>query len=89
MLPKLQHIRVAARDLKGFEIPHELTALWRYLDTAYHTDVFTQTCPSDQEIVSHWVDKPQCPQYTKEKKIQVALGEQKTFSLSVPAGVVV
>ena len=60
------------------------------MNTAYHTDVFTQTCPSDQEIVSHWVDKPQGPQYTKEKgRIQVALADQTTFSLTLPAGVVV
>jgi glutathione S-transferase len=89
MLPKLQHIRVAARELKGFEIPHEMTGLWRYMNTAYHTEVFTQTCPSDQEIVSHWVDKPQGPQYTKEKRIQVALSDQATFTLTLPAGVVV
>jgi chloride intracellular channel protein 2 len=87
MLPKLQHIRVASRDLKGFEIPHEMTALWRYMDMAYHTDVFTQTCPSDQEIVCHWVEKPQCPQYSKEKKIQVALSDKASYSLSIPPGV--
>lgn len=87
MLPKLQHIRVASKELKGFEIPAELTAFWRYMDTAYHTDIFTQTCPSDQEIVAHWVDKPQCPQYTKEKKIKVALGENATYSLCIPSNV--
>lgn len=87
MLPKLQHIRVASKELKGFDIPSELTAFWRYMNTAYHTDIFTQTCPSDQEIVSHWVDKPQCPQYTKEKKIKVALGENATYSLSIPSNV--
>jgi hypothetical protein len=89
MLPKLQHIRVASRELKDFEIPNELTALWRYMDKAYHTDEFTQTCPSDQEIVSHWVDKPLCPQYTKEKRIKVALADNSTYSLSLPAGVTI
>jgi len=89
MLPKLQHIRVAARELKDFEIPKELVALWRYMDTAYHTDVFTQTCPSDQEIVSHWVDKPQCPQYDRVKKIKVALSDKSTYSLSIPPGVAI
>jgi len=89
MLPKLQHIRVASRGFKGFDIPHELTGLWRYMDTAYHTDVFTQTCPTDQEILSHWVDKPQCPQYTKEKRREVQLSDASTYSLSIPPGIVV
>lgn len=89
MLPKLQHIRVVSREFKDFEIPHELTALWRYMDTAYHTEIFTKTCPSDQEIVSHWVDKPQCPQYTKDKRIKVALSDKSSYSLSIPAGITV
>lgn len=87
MLPKLQHIRVASRDLKGFEIPADLKGFWRYMDAAYHTDVFTQTCPSDQEIVSQWMEKPQCPQHSKEKKIQAALSDAITFSLTLPPGV--
>lgn len=35
LLPKLQHIRVAAGALRDFDIPAELTALWRYLGNAY------------------------------------------------------
>jgi len=88
MLPKLQHIRVASRELKGFEIPHEFVGLWRYFKTAYETDVFTQTCPSDQEIVAHWVDKPLCPQSSKERIIQAALDGSSTHSLSLPEGLV-
>jgi len=89
MLPKLQHIRVVSHELKATELPHDLTAFWRYMNTAYHTDVFTQTCPSDQEIVSHWVEKPQCPQFTKEKKIKAALADTTTYSLSIPPGLTI
>jgi chloride intracellular channel protein 2 len=35
LLPKLQHIRVAARALRGFDIPLEMKTLWRYLGNAY------------------------------------------------------
>lgn len=57
MLPKLQHIRVAVRELKGWDIPASYTGLWRYLKNAYESDVFRQTCPSDQEICNFWLSK--------------------------------
>ncbi|OQV17256.1 putative Chloride intracellular channel protein 6 [Hypsibius exemplaris] len=57
LLPKLQQIRVAGRDLKGFEIPAALTGVWNYLKAAYATDAFRTTCPSDEEITLHWMER--------------------------------
>ena len=67
MLPKLQHIRVVAAAIKGFEIPAELKGLLRYLASAYDYDVFRQTCPSDQEIIYHWLNKPEVAPLPKER----------------------
>lgn len=57
VLPKLQHIRVASKAFKQFELPHSLVYLWRYLMFAYNNEVFKKTCPCDQEIVYHWFHK--------------------------------
>ncbi|KAA0201949.1 hypothetical protein HAZT_HAZT003247 [Hyalella azteca] len=57
VLPKLQHLRVAAAALKAYQIPTRFRGLWRYLHNAYNNPVFAQTCPCDQEIVLHWHDR--------------------------------
>ena len=54
LLPKLQHIRLAAEHLKKYKIPSKFTSLWRYLGNAYKTDAFKKSCPPDREIISHW-----------------------------------
>lgn len=54
LLPKLQHIRVAAENIKHFLIPYRFTFLWRYLQNAYQTDAFQKSCPPDREIIWHW-----------------------------------
>lgn len=83
-LPKLQHIRVASAALKNFFIPISLTHIWAYLFAAYNSDVFVQTCPSDQEIVLHWLDRPQLGQmaYDEHKKL---IQEPPKHSFDVPA----
>ncbi|EFX88801.1 hypothetical protein DAPPUDRAFT_191462 [Daphnia pulex] len=83
-LPKLQHIRVASAALKNFFIPISLTHIWAYLFAAYNADVFVQTCPSDQEIVLHWLDRPQLGQmaYDEHKKL---IQEPPKHSFDVPA----
>ena len=87
MLPKLQHIRVASKAFKDFDIPAEYTGIWRYLNTAYNTDIFKQTCPSDQEIVYQWLSKPELPRLSKEKAIYYSTESPPRHSLDIPKGV--
>ncbi|KAL7668374.1 hypothetical protein ACOME3_009076 [Neoechinorhynchus agilis] len=58
LLPKLQHIRVAGYIVKNFTIPTEYTAVWAYLSRAYSSAAFRVTCPTNQEIIWHWVREP-------------------------------
>lgn len=88
VLPKLQHIRVAARAIKEFEIPAELTGLWRYLAAAYADPVFRRTCPTDQEIVHHWHSKPECHRLPKSKLALYSPEGPPRFSVDVPAGII-
>ena len=37
-----------------FEIPLDLSALWRYMGQMYNLDAFTQSCPADQDIINHY-----------------------------------
>ena len=48
LMPKLQHIRVAGKFFVDFQIPEEMTHLWRYIREMYQLDAFTQSCPADQ-----------------------------------------
>ncbi|XP_053312466.1 chloride intracellular channel protein 6 [Spea bombifrons] len=50
LLPKLHIIKVVAKKFRNFEIPSEMTGIWRYLNNAYARDEFTNTCPADSEI---------------------------------------
>lgn len=84
LLPKLQHLRVASAALMGLELPVRLAAIWRYLHAAYSNDVFVESCPADQEIVLHWVDKPGTPKLTFEQHAALAK-ETAKYSLDVPA----
>ena len=54
---------------KGYEIPKELTSLWRYLNTAYQTKAFVQTLPSDQDIKLHYETKA-CNKLEKTIKLE-------------------
>ncbi len=55
LLPKLQHIRVAAESIKQFSIPYRFTYLWSYIKNAYQSDAFQKSCPPDREIIWHWL----------------------------------
>lgn len=83
-LPKLQHIRVASAALKKFSIPVHFTHVWAYLFAAYNSDIFVQTCPCDQEIMLHWLDRPQLGHigYDQHKKL---IHEPPKHSFDVPA----
>jgi hypothetical protein len=80
LLPSLQHIRVAGRAYKNFEIPTELTYLWRYLKRAYASDAFQESCPADREIITQYnlkaTNEPQIP--TSKSQL---MGEDRTFSI--------
>ncbi|CAM1323664.1 CLIC6 (predicted) [Pycnogonum litorale] len=85
VLPKLQHVRIASRALKNFEFGPELEHLWKYLQKAYASEAFTKSCPSDQEIILHWADKPETPKLTLEQHNQLCKATP-IFTTSVPKG---
>ena len=66
ILPKLHHLRVAAGVLKGYQIPARLSSVWRYLHQGYNSQVFSKSCPPDQEILLHWADRPDTPTISTE-----------------------
>jgi len=77
--PKLQHIRVAADYILRLSIPNEFSSLWRYLGSAYELDAFIKSCPSDQEIVLHWIRRE-----TSTKEYLQLTKEEPRFSLDIP-----
>ncbi|KAJ8319838.1 hypothetical protein KUTeg_001425 [Tegillarca granosa] len=89
MLPKLQHIRVAAKAFKEFEIPDDMVGIWRYMATAYTNDTFRKTCPSDQEIVYYWESKPETPSLSEDKKRVYGTDgyAEPRFTVDVPASI--
>ncbi|XP_008311421.1 chloride intracellular channel protein 5b isoform X1 [Cynoglossus semilaevis] len=50
LLPKLHIVKVVAKKYRNYEIPTEMTGVWRYLKNAYKRDEFTNTCAADGEI---------------------------------------
>ncbi|CAH8628822.1 unnamed protein product [Dicrocoelium dendriticum] len=61
LMPKLQHLRVAGRAYKGFDVPEHLTHLWAYVKQMYETRAFTCSCPSDRDILLHYQEKDPLP----------------------------
>ncbi|XP_023021707.1 chloride intracellular channel protein 5 [Leptinotarsa decemlineata] len=53
LMPRLQHIRIGAKAFRKFEIPTTFTALWTYMANMYELEAFIQSCPADQDIISH------------------------------------
>ena len=78
-LPTIQHIRVAGKAYCDYDIPSELTYLWSYLERAYQTEAFNNTCPVDSEIVSSYLLK------AKNRPAKALLrGEVKSVSVPNP-----
>ncbi|XP_037698239.1 chloride intracellular channel protein 5 isoform X1 [Choloepus didactylus] len=50
LLPKLHVVKIVAKKYRNYDIPAEMTGLWRYLKNAYARDEFTNTCAADKEI---------------------------------------
>jgi hypothetical protein len=85
-LPTIQHIRVAGKAYKDYEIPTELTYLWRYLANAYDTDAFKESCPADREIITHYDGKASTRAKLPVRRSQL-MGEDRTFSIPQPTPV--
>ncbi|MED6244487.1 hypothetical protein ATANTOWER_013064 [Ataeniobius toweri] len=56
LLPKLHILKVVVKKYRGFEIPAEMTGVWRYLTCAYQRKEFTSTCPAEREIKFAYMD---------------------------------
>ncbi|XP_053273479.1 chloride intracellular channel protein 5 isoform X1 [Pleuronectes platessa] len=56
LLPKLHILKVVAKKYRGFEIPAEMTGVWRYLNCAYQREEFTSTRPAEREIEFAYLD---------------------------------
>ena len=54
LLPKLQHVKVASKYYKKFDIPEELSHLHGYLNAAAAHPGFKSTVPSDNSIIEGW-----------------------------------
>ena len=79
LMPKLQHIRIAGSFLADFNIPLELTGLWKYFEEMYNLPAFVQSCPFDQDIINHYKQQKGLPLTRKEKL------EAPTFTITVPS----
>ncbi|XP_013788885.1 chloride intracellular channel exc-4-like [Limulus polyphemus] len=82
LMPRLQHIRVAGKYFSDFDIPVELTNLWRYMYHMYQLDAFTQSCPADQDIINHY--KLQLQRSANRSKKHEEL-ETPTYTTSIPS----
>ena len=73
-------VRLTWQAYKSFEIPTELTAVWRYLKNAYSTDAFLESCPADREIITHYAEKAAAATTAMPRKSQL-MGEDRTLSI--------
>ncbi|XP_007934366.1 chloride intracellular channel protein 5 [Orycteropus afer afer] len=56
LLPKLHVVKIVSKKYRNYNIPAEMTGLWRYLKNAYARDEFTNTCAADNEIEMAYAD---------------------------------
>ncbi|KAG7467553.1 hypothetical protein MATL_G00155040 [Megalops atlanticus] len=56
LLPKLHIMKIVAKKYRDFEIPEDMTGVWRYLQNAYEREEFINTCPADHEIEFAYLD---------------------------------
>ncbi|KAK0064532.1 chloride intracellular channel protein 5 [Biomphalaria pfeifferi] len=81
LLPRLQHIRVAGKAYRDFDIPKEFIYIWRYLKYAYEQDAFKSTMPSDQDIIVNYEKKVSGP--PKKRGAKPTL-EKFTYTMDIP-----
>jgi len=79
VLPKLQHIRIAGKAYRNFEIPVEFIYLWKYMAECYNTKAFKESCPYDQDIILAYEGKVSTKPIGKNPTLQRA-----STSLSLP-----
>ncbi|CAI4232181.1 unnamed protein product [Auanema sp. JU1783] len=82
LLPRLHSIRIAAKALKDYDFPSDLTHVKRYLNNGYQLDMFRTSCPCDQEIILHWIDRPGTTPICSAKRSQISRQEPK-YSFSI------
>ncbi|XP_077443845.1 chloride intracellular channel protein 5b isoform X2 [Stigmatopora argus] len=56
LLPKLHIVKVVAKKYRDYDIPSDMTGIWRYLKNAAARDVFSNTCAADSEIEMAYKD---------------------------------
>ncbi|KAF1376390.1 hypothetical protein PFLUV_G00211020 [Perca fluviatilis] len=56
LLPKLHIVKVVAKKYRNYDIPSDMSGVWRYLKSAYTRDEFTNTCAADSEIETAYKD---------------------------------
>lgn len=81
LLPTLQHIRVAGKAYRGFEIPTEFSAIWAYISNAYNTEAFVESCPADREIISQYELKVAHVPQKLSKRASSLMGDDRTLSV--------
>ncbi|KAK7865376.1 hypothetical protein R5R35_001864 [Gryllus longicercus] len=84
VLPKLHQVRVASSGIKGYEIPSSFSSLWRYLHTAYSEPAFVESCPSDTEILLHWLEHVGESSSKLQKQLLTSYKKPPKYSFSVP-----
>lgn len=68
----------------GFEIPLELTNIWRYLHTAYAARIFRVSCPTDQEIIHYWGEYPNLPPLSAANRKKYSIKAAPFYTMTVP-----
>ncbi|KAL4623934.1 chloride intracellular channel protein 5-like [Arapaima gigas] len=56
LLPKLHIVKVVAKKYRNYDIPEDMTGVWRYLQNAYDQEEFVNTCAADHEIELAYAD---------------------------------
>ncbi|VDM93025.1 unnamed protein product, partial [Onchocerca ochengi] len=83
ILPRLHTIRIALSALKEYEIPTNLHNLWNYMKRGYAMESFRKSCPSDQEIILYWAERPDTPNLTSQKRSHL-YRQKTTYSWDIP-----
>ncbi|PIC44670.1 hypothetical protein B9Z55_004961 [Caenorhabditis nigoni] len=82
VLTRLHSIRIAAKALKNYEFPSDLTYLWDYLKSGYDLEMFRLSCPSDQEIILHWTELKDTPNLSAKERAKL-VRDEPIYSFSV------
>lgn len=57
ILTNFYHLcQVVVKKYRNYDIPSEMSGVWRYLKNAYKRDEFTNTCAADAEIETAYKD---------------------------------